>query len=134
MATQVRISGTLHAPRRIIRSTVSSCVMLASWKCVWMPLADRRWMCSSTHSVPAGMGVQHGRAGVVAVDGLLDLLFHRERDVLRKIRRHPLGAVWRAGDDELLLVLGKQRSIHEVHCLSLLWSDAVKCGRSRAAS
>ena len=55
IATQVRTRGTLQTPRRIMRSTVSSWVMLASWKCVWMPLADSRLMCSSTHSGPAGI-------------------------------------------------------------------------------
>ena len=55
IATQVRISGTLQVPRRIIRSTVSSWVMLASWNWVWMPFSDRRRMCSSTHSGPAGI-------------------------------------------------------------------------------
>ena len=48
MLIQVRMKGTLHTPLRIMRSTVSSWVMLASWKWVWMPLADRRLMCSST--------------------------------------------------------------------------------------
>ena len=37
IATQVSISGTLQAPRRIMRSTVSSWQVFASWKCVWMP-------------------------------------------------------------------------------------------------
>ncbi|MNR28755.1 hypothetical protein D3C85_1460930 [compost metagenome] len=55
MATQVRISGTLHTPRRIMRSTVSSWAMLASWKWVWILLSLRRLMCSSTQAGPAGM-------------------------------------------------------------------------------
>src|SRR4029450_3960838 len=63
----------------------------------------------------AHMQVQHRRAGVVAVDGLLNLFFHRHRDVLGKVRWDPFRAIGRGGDDELVLVLRKQRSIEEIH-------------------
>ena len=39
----------------------------------------------------AHMQVQHGGAGVVAIDGLLDLLLHRDRDVLGKVGGQPTG-------------------------------------------
>ncbi|MNG29043.1 hypothetical protein D3C84_1144040 [compost metagenome] len=52
---QVRISGTLQTPRRIMRSTVSSELMLPIWNWIWMPLAVRRLTCSSTQAGPAGM-------------------------------------------------------------------------------
>jgi hypothetical protein len=59
--------------------------------------------------------VQHGGTGVVAVDRLLHLLFHRHRNVLREVGGDPLGAVRRSGDDQLVLVLGEQRAVEEVH-------------------
>jgi hypothetical protein len=66
----------------------------------------------------AHMQVQHGGAGVVAVDRLLDLRLHRDGDVLREVRRNPLRTVRCGGDDELVLVLGEQGSILEVHRVS----------------
>ncbi|KAF7957155.1 hypothetical protein AWV80_01480 [Cupriavidus sp. UYMU48A] len=55
----------------------------------------------------AHMDVQHGGAGVVAVDRLLDLLVHRDRDIVR-VARDPLGAIRRHLNHELFLVLGQQ--------------------------
>jgi hypothetical protein len=63
----------------------------------------------------AHVHVQHGGAGVVAVDRLLDLVLHADRDVLREIRRHPLGTVGRGSDDQLLLVLGIVGTVLEIH-------------------
>ena len=37
----------------------------------------------------AAMHVQHGRTGVVAVHGFLNLLFHGDRDLTRKVRWYP---------------------------------------------
>ena len=67
----------------------------------------------------AHVQVQHRGAGVVAVDRLLDLLFHRHRDVFREVGRDPLGAVGRGGDDQLVLVLGEQGAVEEVHGVPL---------------
>jgi hypothetical protein len=41
--------------------------------------------------VLAHVQVQHGGAGVVAVDRLLDLRRHGDRDVLGEVRGNPLG-------------------------------------------
>jgi hypothetical protein len=59
----------------------------------------------------AHVQVQHGGARVVAVHRLLHLSFHRDGNVLGKVRRHPLGAIRRGSDDELFLVFGEQRSV-----------------------
>ena len=67
----------------------------------------------------AHMHVQHGGAGVVAVDRLLHLLVDRHRDVLGEVGRHPFGPVRGHCDHELVLVLGKERSIEEIHRLVL---------------
>ena len=58
-------------------------------------------------------------AGVVAVDRLLDLRLHRHRNVFREVGRNPFRTVGRSGDDELVLVLGEQGSVEEVHGVSL---------------
>ena len=42
---------------------------------------------------------------------VLHVLLDRHRDVLGKIRRHPLGPVRRDGDDEFFLVLGEQSAV-----------------------
>jgi hypothetical protein len=61
----------------------------------------------------------HRGAGVVAVDGLLDVFGHTDRNVFREVGGHPLRPIGRAGDDEFFLVFGKQGTIEEVHVLSL---------------
>jgi hypothetical protein len=63
----------------------------------------------------AHVQVEHRGAGVVAVDGLLHLLLHGERNVLGEVRGNPFGAIRRGRDDELVLVLGKERAVEEVH-------------------
>ena len=63
----------------------------------------------------AHVDVQHRRAGLPAVHRLLHVLVHRQRDVLREVRRLPLRAVRRGGDDQLLLVLGEQGIVEKVH-------------------
>ena len=63
----------------------------------------------------ADVDVQHGGAGVVAVDRGLDVLVHGQRQVLAEVVRLPLGAVRRGGDDQLLLDLGEQGVVVEVH-------------------
>ena len=68
----------------------------------------------------AHVQVQHRGAGVVAVHRLLDLGFHRDRDVLREVGGNPLGAVRRGGDDQLVLVLGEEGAVEEVHVVSLV--------------
>ena len=85
----------------------------------------------------AHVQVQRRGAGVVAVHRLLDLRFHRDRDVFRKVRRHPLGAVRCGGDDELVLVFGEQGSVEEVHGRSFSrWVEvtSVDSTASRASS
>src|SRR3546814_13059702 len=59
--------------------------------------------------------MQDAGARVVAIDRLLDLLFHRHRDVFREVGWNPFRPVRGSGDDELVLVFRKQRSIEEVH-------------------
>ncbi|KOT19298.1 hypothetical protein DM47_2548 [Burkholderia mallei] len=66
------------------------------------------------------MQVQHRRARVVAIHGLLHLLGHRHRNVLGEILRHPLGAVRRDGDDDLVHVFRVQRIVEKLHAF-LLW-------------
>ncbi|MNN84727.1 hypothetical protein D3C81_2019240 [compost metagenome] len=63
------------------------------------------------------MQVQNGGAGVVAFRGLVDLLLHGDRDVFRKVGRHPLGAVRRHGDDHLVHVFHVQGIVQELHSL-----------------
>ena len=63
----------------------------------------------------AHVQVQHGGAGVVAVHRLLDLLLHRDRDVLGKVGGHPRRRVGRGRDDQGLLVLGIEGAVEEVH-------------------
>ena len=63
----------------------------------------------------ADVDVQHGGAGLVAVDRGLDVLVHRHRQVLAEVVRLPLGAVRRDGDDQLLLDLGEEGVVVEVH-------------------
>ena len=53
------------------------------------------------------MQMQHGRAGVVAVDRLLRLLLPGYRDVLRIVAREPLRPERRDRDDKWLLIFGK---------------------------
>jgi hypothetical protein len=66
----------------------------------------------------AHVQMQHGGAGVVAVDRLLDLRFHGDRDVFREVADFELGAVGRHRDDEFFLVLGVERSVDEIHDVS----------------
>jgi len=63
----------------------------------------------------AHVQVQHGGAGIVAVHRLLHVLLHGDRQVLGEVRRQPLRPVGRGGDDEVLLVLGEQGVVEEVH-------------------
>ncbi|MCY1523477.1 hypothetical protein D9M68_583760 [compost metagenome] len=63
----------------------------------------------------AHMQVQHGGAGFVAVDRLLDLLFHRDRNVFRKVGGNPPRRIGRGRDDQGLLVLGIEVAVEEVH-------------------
>ena len=51
------VERTHVLPRRTRRSTVSSCGCWPSWKCGWIPLARRRFRCSTTHSGPAGTNI-----------------------------------------------------------------------------
>ncbi|MNT25123.1 hypothetical protein D3C72_1606280 [compost metagenome] len=55
----------------------------------------------------AHVHVQHGGAGVIAVDRQLDLLVHRHGDIVG-VARQVLGTVWRHLDDQLILVLWQQ--------------------------
>ena len=66
----------------------------------------------------AHVQVQHRGAGVVAVHRLLDLGFHADRDVFREVGGNPFGAVRRGGDDKLVLVLGEEGAVEEVHFVS----------------
>ncbi|EDS99882.1 hypothetical protein BamIOP4010DRAFT_6597 [Burkholderia ambifaria IOP40-10] len=83
----------------------------------------------------AHMHVQHRRARVVAVDGLLHVLVHRHRNVFRKIGGHPFGAVRRDRDDNLVLVFRVQRIVEKLHVV-LQWkslcSGVRACGSRRA--
>ncbi|MNI57614.1 hypothetical protein D3C73_1126860 [compost metagenome] len=65
----------------------------------------------------AHMQVQHGRASFVAVDRLLHLLVHGQRDVFGKVLRHPLGAVWGHGDHHLFHGFRVQGIVEELHGL-----------------
>src|SRR5947207_5532061 len=60
------------------------------------------------------MHVKDSRAGVVAINGLLHLLIHANRDVVR-IGRQPLGPVGRYLDHKLFLVFRQERVIEEMH-------------------
>ncbi|MCY1558704.1 hypothetical protein D9M68_956620 [compost metagenome] len=61
------------------------------------------------------MHVEHAGAGVVAVDGLLDLRIQGDRDVLGEVGRLPFRTVRGGGDDQFLHVFDKQRTIDKVH-------------------
>ena len=63
-------------------------------------------------------------AGVVAIDRLLDLLFHRDRDLAREVGRKPARCIGRGGDDQRLLVFGKEVAVEEVHGVRLSGCDA----------
>ncbi|MNO54520.1 hypothetical protein D3C76_449940 [compost metagenome] len=63
----------------------------------------------------AHVQVEHRGARFIAVDCLLHLLIHGDRDVLREIIRHPLGAIGRHGDDYLFHVFRVQRVVEELH-------------------
>ncbi|MOA02412.1 hypothetical protein D3C78_1218630 [compost metagenome] len=67
----------------------------------------------------AHVQVQHGGAGLVAIDGLLYLLFHGQGNVFREVFRHPLRAVGRDGDDYLFHVFGVQGIVEELHVVVL---------------
>ena len=66
----------------------------------------------------ADVHVEDGRAGVVAVDRLLDMLFHRERNILGEIVGVPFGAVGGDRDDQFVLRFGKQAVVEELHIFS----------------
>ncbi|MNQ78578.1 hypothetical protein D3C85_934930 [compost metagenome] len=63
----------------------------------------------------ATVHVEHAGAGVVAVDGLLDLRIQGDRDVLEEVGRLPFRPVGSGGDDQFLHVFDKQRTIDKVH-------------------
>ena len=52
--------------------------------------------------------VENCGTGVETVDGLLDVLVHRQREVFCKIVRLPLRSVGSNGDDKLVLGFGEQ--------------------------
>jgi hypothetical protein len=60
------------------------------------------------------MHMKHRGAGVIAIDGLLDLSIHAHRNVVR-IGWQKLGAVGRDLDHQLFLVLGKQAVVEKMH-------------------
>ncbi|MGF6552186.1 hypothetical protein QFZ96_007322 [Paraburkholderia youngii] len=66
----------------------------------------------------AHVQVQYRGAGVVAIDGLLDLLVHRHGDVFREVRGHPFRAVRGGGDDYLVLILRVQRIVEKLHLIA----------------
>ncbi len=63
----------------------------------------------------AHMQMQHRGPRVVAVHRLLDLVFHRDRDVLRKVSRQPTRCIGRSRNDQRLLVFGKKVAVEEIH-------------------
>ncbi|MCY1365861.1 hypothetical protein D9M69_527320 [compost metagenome] len=56
----------------------------------------------------ADVQVEHGGAGLVAINGLLNLFVHGHRDVFGEVGRHPLGAIGRHGDDHFFHVFRVQ--------------------------
>ena len=59
--------------------------------------------------------MQHCRARVVAVDRLLDLIVHGNRNVLGEIGRDPFRAVGSCGNHQLILVVRVECAVEEVH-------------------
>ena len=80
----------------------------------------------------AAMDMQHSGAGIVAVDRLLDLRRHADRNVVA-VAWQEFGPIGRSGDDQGLLGFGKQRVVEEVHG-RLLKNEGVQRPRSAISS
>ncbi|MNY47830.1 hypothetical protein D3C86_1831270 [compost metagenome] len=59
--------------------------------------------------------MQHSGAGFIAIDRLLDLLVHGDRNVFREVTDIELRAIGSNSDDQFFLVFGVQRAINEIH-------------------
>ncbi|MNR21174.1 hypothetical protein D3C85_1380610 [compost metagenome] len=76
--------------------------------------------------------VQYGGAGFVAIDRLLYLLVHGQRNVFREIFRHPLRAVRGHGDDHFFHVFRVQGIVEKLHVLLLFFCCAARGGGASA--
>ena len=65
----------------------------------------------------ADVEVQHGRAGIIAINSLLDLLGKADRNVIA-VLRHKAGRIWRDLNDERILIFRKQTFVEKLHDLS----------------